>query len=120
MEEQSAYRSASASDGRTLYALIIGIIGLLIPAVLIGFLAHYNARNTGHPAVLWRASEITAVAGLFTSIVGTLVGAFLGVQVGAAGKDFVEKTASQAIQNAEELKREVQKLREELASNKPS
>ncbi|OGX91299.1 hypothetical protein BEN49_20325 [Hymenobacter coccineus] len=39
----------------------------------------------------WKASELVSLAGLFTGIVGTLVGAFLGVQVGAQGKDAAEK-----------------------------
>ena len=116
METQSAY--SSTSDSQSLYALIIGIIGLLIPAVLVGFLAYYNARNANQAAVLWKASEITAVAGLFTSIVGTLVGAFLGVQVGAAGKQLTVQVANQAIKNSEELKLEIQRLKEELNSQK--
>jgi|GEM_PF-5198864 len=113
METQPNY--TSASDSRNLYALIISIIGLLIPAMLIVFLVHYNAKNIGQAAVLWQASEITAVAGLFTSIVGTLVGAFLGVQVGAAGKKFAEEAARQAIRHAEELRKEVQQMRVDLA-----
>ena len=46
METQPNY--TSASDSRNLHALIISIIGLLIPAMLIVFLVHYNAKNIGH------------------------------------------------------------------------
>lgn len=67
------------SESRSRYALITALVGLLIPGLLIAYLAHFY--KTG-----WTAAEITTVAGLFTGIVGTLVGAFLGVQAAVAGQ----------------------------------
>ncbi len=89
-----------ATDSRSVYALIVAVIGLAIPAVLIGLLAHYNVVHNETEKLLWEPSEITSVAGLFTSIVGTLVGAFLGVQVGSAGKEQAETRATVAEQKA--------------------
>lgn len=73
--------TGAAADNRSLYALITAIVGLAIPAFLIGYLTHSNpVLKEG--TRMWASSEIIAAAGLFTSILGTLVGAFLGVQVG--------------------------------------
>jgi hypothetical protein len=36
-------------------------------------------------------ADVTSLVGVFTGVVGTLVGAFFGVQAGAAGKDKAEK-----------------------------
>ena len=90
------------TDSRSMYALIVAVIGLAIPAVLIGLLAHYNVVNNQTEKLLWEPSEITSVAGLFTSIVGTLMGAFLGVQVGSAGKQQAEQRAHEAEKKATE------------------
>jgi uncharacterized protein YacL len=57
-------------------AFLIAIFGLLISATLAG-------------VMLWSrtpTSEVVAVVGVFISVTGTLVGAFLGVQVAAQGK----------------------------------
>lgn len=78
-------------DLRTLAALLVALVGLLIPAVLVVWLGRGKA-----PA--WTASELTSLAGLFTGIVGTLVGAFLGVQVAAAGAQQAQKAVASANQ----------------------
>ena len=49
------------------------------------------------------ASDITSVVGLFTSILGTLVGAFFGLQIGSAGKEKAEERADNAQKKAEVL-----------------
>jgi hypothetical protein len=56
-------------------ALIVAVVGLMIPAILVFFLA---TRPD------WKPNDVATLVGLFTGVVGTLVGAFLGVQVGAA------------------------------------
>jgi len=49
------------------------------------------------------ASDITSVVGLFTSILGTLVGAFFGLQIGSAGKEKAEERADNAQKKADVL-----------------
>lgn len=45
----------------------------------------------------WKtSSDIVAVVGLFTSVLGTLVGAFFGLQIGSAGKAEAEARATKA------------------------
>ena len=47
---------------------------------------------------IWRWEDVTSVAtaiGATTSLVGTVVGSFLGVQVGSAGKERVEADRQQ-------------------------
>ncbi len=47
---------------------------------------------------IWRWDDVTSVAtaiGATTSLVGTVVGSFLGVQVGSAGKERVEADRQQ-------------------------
>jgi hypothetical protein len=57
-------------------ALTVAIIGLVGPAALVVLLVLRD----------WPANDIATVIGLFTGLVGTMVGAFLGVQVGSVGK----------------------------------
>ena len=77
---------------RIKYAFWLAIIGLSIAAILVMFLVYRG----------WSEAErVVAVVGLFTSVLGTLVGAFFGMQIGAAGKE----KDQQARQNAESLAR---------------
>ncbi len=46
-------------------------------------------------------TDVTALVGAFTGVVGTLVGAFFGVQAGAAGKDKAEADRDKANQLAQ-------------------
>ncbi|WP_145927195.1 hypothetical protein [Jeongeupia sp. USM3] len=57
-------------------ALVFAFVGLLITAILAAFLA----RTT------WKPSDVVALVGVFTSLIGTIVGAFLGVQIGSSGR----------------------------------
>ncbi len=43
-------------------------------------------------------TEITSVVGLFTSVLGTLVGAFFGLQIGSAGTATAQQQAADAQQ----------------------
>ena len=81
--------NAPSDDGEVKYAaaVIIAIIGLIIPAVRAMVLARQD----------WKASDIATIVGTFTTAVGTLVGAILGVQVGAAGKEKSEAIARRAL-----------------------
>lgn len=45
----------------------------------------------------WKAADITTLVGSLTTFLGTVVGAFLGVQVGAAGKANAENVARRAL-----------------------
>ena len=78
---------SGTDDSRIGSALIIAILGLLIPAILVVILVSKG----------WNASDVSSIVGVFISIVGTLVGAFLGVQVGAAGKDKAQNLANRAL-----------------------
>ncbi len=75
-------------QSRVVSAVAIAFIGLVIPGILVIVLGWH---------VEWKASEISTLAGAFTSIVGTLVGAFLGVHVGEAGKEKAEAVAQRAL-----------------------
>jgi presenilin-like A22 family membrane protease len=68
-------------------ALIVGLVGLVLPALLVVFLVCWG----------WKQEEVSALVGLFTGLVGTMVGAFLGAQVGAAGKQRAEELARRAL-----------------------
>ena len=45
----------------------------------------------------WKVSDIMTLIGSLTTFLGTVVGAFLGVQVGAAGKANAENVARRAL-----------------------
>lgn len=69
-------------------ALIVAIVGLLIPAVLAVVLAFRPE---------WKPSDVAALVGAFTGVVGTLVGAFLGIQSASAGRQKAERLAARAL-----------------------
>jgi hypothetical protein len=68
-------------------ALILAVIGILILAAVVIWLA----------CLKWTATDITAICSVFTTLLGTLIGAFLGVQVGSAGKEKAENVARKAL-----------------------
>jgi len=75
-------------------AFWLAIVGLLLASALM-IIAGWLFK--------WAPTDIVAVVGLFTSVVGTLVGAFFGVQVGSSGREQAEQRASKAEKKANEL-----------------
>lgn len=73
---------------RVRLASIVAVIGLVIPAVLAWLLA-----TNGN----WKPGDIANLVGVFTTTVGTLAGAFLGVQAGAEGKQKMIDLANRAL-----------------------
>ena len=69
----------SAEILRIKHAFWLAIVGLILAAVLAIFLVIYGQ------AKLNTSADVVAIVGLFTSVTGTLVGAFFGLQVGVAG-----------------------------------
>lgn len=69
-------------------ALLVVLLGIIVIAVL----AYSLPVKDG-----WKASDVTALAGAITTFLGTSVGAFLGVQVGSAGKQRAENLANKAL-----------------------
>ena len=83
-----ATRPPADDDLRYGAALVVAVVGLLIPACLVIWLSYRPE---------WKPNDVATIVGLFTGVVGTLVGAFLGVQVGAAGKQKAEHLANRAL-----------------------
>ncbi|NOT89529.1 MAG: hypothetical protein HOP03_15315 [Lysobacter sp.] len=65
---------------------------VLFGLVVIGCLAFFLTGNGA-----WEPADITALIGSLTTFLGTVVGAFLGVQVGATGKANAENVARRAL-----------------------
>ena len=63
---------------RLRHAFWLAIIGLFLAAALAVFLVIQGQAKVNTSA------EVVGIVGLFTSVTGTLVGAFFGLQVGAA------------------------------------
>jgi len=78
-------------------AFWLSIGGLFLAAVLVVFLV----LSGGFKAAT--APDITSIVGLFTTTLGTLVGAFFGLQIGSAGKEAAEKRAEDAQKKADAL-----------------
>ena len=85
---------------RICFAFTLSIIGLLLAAMLAFFLV-----IMGHPIVT-NSNEVAMIVGLFTSMTGTLVGAFFGLQIGAAGAELERQSRLQA----EESHRDTEEL----------
>jgi MFS superfamily sulfate permease-like transporter len=86
---------------RIRHAFFLSLFGLGLAAALTVFLVSI-------PSDVNEASEIVAVIGLFTSVTGTLVGAFFGLQIGQAGAEHERRSRQSAEQNrqrAEEVTR---------------
>jgi threonine/homoserine/homoserine lactone efflux protein len=68
-------------------AFWLAVIGLFLAACLVIVLLAFGIKAS---------SDIVAIVGLFTSVLGTLVGAFFGIQIGSSGKDKAESRADKA------------------------
>jgi hypothetical protein len=81
---------------RLRYAFWLAVAGLGFSGVLVIFLVVVAKMRT--------SADIVAIVGVFTSVTGTLVGAFFGVQIGSAGREqereerrYAEKMATMAM-----------------------
>jgi hypothetical protein len=75
-------------------AFQLSVFGLALAAALVCALLFAGWKG---------AADVTAVVGLFTSVLGTLVGAFFGLQIGSAGKAKAEERADNAQKKADAL-----------------
>lgn len=71
----------------------LAVFGLSLSAFLVGLLL----------LACKSATEIVSIVGLFTSVLGTLVGAFFGLQIGSAGREKAEERADLAQKKLEAL-----------------
>jgi vacuolar-type H+-ATPase subunit I/STV1 len=96
---------AHACDNERLriqHAFWLSIIGLTLAAALAVLLVRRQEMKVSTSA------EVAAIVGLFTSVTGTLVGAFFGLQIGAAGAEHERRSrqrAEESRQRAEQLTR---------------
>lgn len=80
---------------RIRHAFWLSVFGLTLAAALTVFLVH-------HPKTPAKSSaELVGIVGLFTSVTGTLVGAFFGLQIGQASAEHERRSR----QRAEEVTR---------------
>jgi hypothetical protein len=87
--EQFAMSSTTSSEDLKFGgALLVTAAGF----VLIGVLVYVAISNAN-----WKPSDVTALVGAVTTLLGTLVGAFLGVQAGSTGKAKAEGLANRAL-----------------------
>lgn len=76
------------ANTRIMGGILVAIVGLLIPAAL-AWLLGQGAK--------WTPSDVVALATAFIGVVGTLVGGFLGAQVGSEGREKAEEVARRAL-----------------------
>jgi uncharacterized protein YacL len=98
---------------RLAIAFLLSVFGLFLAALVVLILV----------LAKFQSSEITAIAGLFTTLLGTLVGAFFGLQIGAAGKEDTQKTLNTTQQQLsttqQQLQRESEKAQLALGQLSP-
>ena len=85
-------------------AFWLSLAGLALAAALAVLLVSREEMKVSTSA------EVVAIVGLFTSVTGTLVGAFFGLQIGAAGAEherLSRQKAEESRQEAEEVTRMV-------------
>jgi hypothetical protein len=103
MEDLMTINSTNKIDNERLriwFAFLLSIIGLALAAVLAGFLVVKGETKVA------TSNEVATIVGLFTSVTGTLVGAFFGLQIGAAGAEVERRSrlkAEESHRNTEEL-----------------
>lgn len=83
----------ACSSKRTTYGFVIVLAGLLVVTVV--FVASLMKFGT--------VSDVTAVLGAVTGLIGTIIGAFFGIQVGAEGKTREMEARNKAEDFAREL-----------------
>jgi len=81
-------RGSSIDDLRYGGALVVVVLGLCVFAGL----SYLLPVKEG-----WKSADVIALVGTLTTFLGTVVGAFLGVQVGSAGKQKSEDLANRAL-----------------------
>src|SRR5215471_6993636 len=87
---------------RIRHAFLLSVFGLGLAAALTVFLVVATGTKVETSA------EVVAIVGLFTSVTGTLVGAFFGMQIGAAGAEHERRnrqSAEEGRQRAEDVAR---------------
>lgn len=91
MAQGKGTKNGEVEKLRIRLAFWLSVIGLTLAALLVVVLLRSELKT---------ATDITSVVGLFTSVLGTLVGAFFGLQIGAAGKEKAEQRAEEAQKKA--------------------
>ena len=86
---------------RLYYAYIIGLVGIVVSAIITLYLVTIGWKTS---------SDVVAVVGLFTSVTGTLVGAFFGMQIGSAGKEADREMNNYTQERDREERREIQTI----------
>lgn len=66
---------------RVHHAFWLAIVGMLLATLIVIFLVVYGGLK------IEKSAEVVGIVGLFTSVTGTLVGAFFGLQIGSAGTE---------------------------------
>ena len=77
-----------ANTIKTIGAFLVIVVGLVVIALVV--------MKIPVSAEGWKPSDVTTIVGSLTTFLGSVVGAFLGVQVGAAGKDKAEAARAKA------------------------
>jgi hypothetical protein len=86
--------STETELSRVRHAFWLAVIGLFLAVALAVFLVIIGEARMNTSA------EVVALVGLFTSVTGTLVGAFFGAQIGAAGAEHERRGRRKAEQIA--------------------
>jgi hypothetical protein len=93
LKDSMANNSTDNIDNERLrihHAFWLSIFGLALAAILAVFLVLREGTQVN------TSSEVVAIVGLFTSVTGTLVGAFFGLQIGAVGAEHERRSRRQA------------------------
>jgi hypothetical protein len=94
--------SASKIDNNRLrYAYLIALVGILVSAIIALYLVTLGWKSS---------SDIVAIVGLFTSVTGTIVGAFFGMQIGSAGKEAEREISSDILAKEREDREKFQTI----------
>ena len=74
---------------RMRHAFRLSIFGIGLAAILTVFLVRFADKVSN-------TAEVVSIVGLFTSVTGTLVGAFFGMQIGQAGAEHERRNRQMA------------------------
>ena len=90
LKDSIADKSTDNERLRIHHAFWLSIFGLALAALLAVFLVAWTGTKVA------TSSEVVAIVGLFTSVTGTLVGAFFGLQIGAVGAEHERRSRHEA------------------------
>jgi hypothetical protein len=103
VSEPAQADSAERFFQNSFFVVVSAIGAVLVLVVFAMLLAALLTQNVG-------SDTLSAMLGTATTLIGTLVGSFVGLRQGQQGRDQAQKRAEQSLREAEQSRRETERV----------